>query len=175
MADQPNGDRNLQEYPHPSGLPGPHILMLSLLQEALSIDSERWWLSSKLQTGYGELFPDLPHLSKYNRHRKHLVGSAEQLVQLWGRALPPHENTYMVDSVPIPVAHIDCGHFTTVSRKHFHEAPDKDCSAITAQYYIGYELYLVVSLNGVYPYVSFEESQCPRFPLSVRYQKQKAG
>lgn len=40
LADQLSGDGNLQEYPNPPALPDTRILALSLLQEALSIDSE---------------------------------------------------------------------------------------------------------------------------------------
>src|SRR5699024_3092147 len=46
-----------------------HIITLSLLQEALSIDSEHFFWS-KLTSDYPEAFPDLPHLTNYNRRRK---------------------------------------------------------------------------------------------------------
>ncbi len=66
LADQLNKTDNLQSYPSPPVLPDAHIIGLSLLQEALSIDSEHWFWS-KLEADYAEDFPDLPHLTNYNR------------------------------------------------------------------------------------------------------------
>lgn len=62
----------------------------------------------------------------------------------------PHEDTYLVDSIPLPVAHIAREHSTTVCREHFRTTPNKGYSVIKDQYYIGYKLYLVVILDGGY-------------------------
>lgn len=149
LADQLNQDNNLQFYPHPPAVPDADVIALSLLQEALSIDSEHcFW--SKLQTDYAQEFPDLPHLSNYNRRRKYLAASTEQLARLWGQALCPEEDTFMVDSIPIPVAHIAREYSTTVCRKQFRTAPDKGYSASLDHYYIGYKLHVVLTLDGVY-------------------------
>lgn len=149
LVDQLNGQDNLQEYPNPPELPDTHILSLSLLQEALSIDSEHWFWS-KLQADYAQAFPNLPHLSNYNRRRKRLAGTTERLARLWGRALSPHEDTFMVDSIPVSVAHIAREHSTSVCRKRLHTAPDKGYSAVAGQYFIGYKLHVVITLDGVY-------------------------
>lgn len=149
LADQLEKDGNLQFYPNKPNLPDTHIISLALLQEALGIDSEHWFWS-KLQADYARDFPDLPHLTRYNHRRKRLAGWTEQLACLWGRQICPHEDTYLVDSIPVPVAHIAREHSTAVCREHFYSAPDKGYSAITGQYFIGYKLHLVVSLDGVY-------------------------
>lgn len=149
LADQLNEDGNLQSYPNKPALPDAHIIGLSLLQEALSIDSEHWFWS-KLNTDYVGDFPNLPHLSNYNRRRKHLAGTTEQLARSWGQQMRPHEDTLMVDSIPIPVAHLAREYSTSVCRKQFHTAPDKGYSASLEQYYIGYKLHVVLTLDGVY-------------------------
>lgn len=149
LPDQLNSEDNLQFYPNKPNLPDAHIISLALLQEALGIDSEHWFWS-KLNADYSSEFPDLPHLSCYNRRRKRLAGWIERLARLWGQQLCPYEDTFMVDSIPVPVAHIAREHSTRVCRERFYSAPDKGYSAITDQYYIGYKLHLVVSLNGVY-------------------------
>lgn len=146
LTDQLNSEDNLQFYPNKPNLPDAHIISLALLQEALGIDSEHWFWS-KLNADYSSEFPDLPHLSCYNRRRKRLAGWIERLARLWGQQLCPYEDTFMVDSIPVPVAHIAREHSC---RERFYSAPDKGYSAITDQYYIGYKLHLVVSLNGVY-------------------------
>lgn len=149
LADFLNSDLNVQFYPNKPRMPDAHIISLALLQEALGIDSEHWFWS-KLQADYSHDFSTLPHLSCYNRRRRRLAGWIEKLARLWGRHICPYEDTYMVDSIPVPVAHIAREHSTAVCREHFHSAPDKGYSAITDQYYIGYKLHLVVSLDGVY-------------------------
>ncbi|NIX02661.1 MAG: IS982 family transposase [Phycisphaerae bacterium] len=149
LADQLYGEGNLQFYPNPAKLSDAAVITLALLQEALSIDSEHW-LWSKLQTDYSREFPDLPDLSRYNRRRKRMSRWIHQLTRLWAEHLCPHEDTFLVDSVPIPVAHIAREHCTTVCRESIHTAPDKGYNAVTDQYYIGYKLHLVVSLEGVY-------------------------
>ncbi|MFH5834412.1 hypothetical protein ACG2E4_18495, partial [Halalkalibaculum sp. DA384] len=135
LADFLNSDLNVQFYPNKPRMPDAHIISLALLQEALGIDSEHWFWS-KLQADYSHDFSTLPHLSCYNRRRRRLAGWIEKLARLWGRHICPYEDTYMVDSIPVPVAHIAREHSTAVCREHFHSAPDKGYSAITDQYYI---------------------------------------
>ena len=149
LADELDGCGNLHRYPNKPDLPDAHIIALSLLQEALSIDSEHWFWS-KLKTDYGQTFSSLPHLTNYNRRRKYLSGATEQLACLWARVLCPNEDTYILDSIPISVAHIAREHSTRVCREAFHSAPDKGYCASLDDYYIGYKLHLVVSLDGVY-------------------------
>jgi len=88
LADQLNSNDNLREYPNPPKPPDAHLLALSLLQEALSIESEHW-LWSKLQTDYNQVFPALPHLSNYNRRRKRLAEAIEQTGTSMGRSASP--------------------------------------------------------------------------------------
>lgn len=45
LADELDEDGNLHRYPNKPDLPDAHIISLSLLQEALSIDSEHWFWS----------------------------------------------------------------------------------------------------------------------------------
>lgn len=149
LSDQLDSFGNLHAYPNKPALPDTHIITLSLLQEALSIDSEHWYWS-KLQTDYTQSFPDLPHLTNYNRRRKYLAGFTEQLASMWAKTLCRDEDTYIVDSIPISIAHIAREYSTTACRESFHSAPDKGYCASLDDYYIGYKLHLVVSLDGVY-------------------------
>ena len=149
LADQLDPFGNLHGYPNKPDLPDTHIIALSLLQETLSIDSEHWYWS-KLQSDYTQAFPELPHLTNYNRRRKYLAGFTEQLASVWAQALCRDEDTYIVDSIPISIAHIAREHSTTACRESFHSAPDKGYCASLDHYYIGYKLHLVVSLDGVY-------------------------
>jgi len=121
----------------------------ALLQEVLGIGSERW-LWSKLKTDYAADFPSLPHRTRYNYRRKRLAGWIERLARMWSQQMCPAEDTFIVDSLPVPVAHVAREYTTKVCREYFHSAPDKGYNATFGQYYIGYKLHMVVSLNGVY-------------------------
>lgn len=112
LTDQLNEENNLQFYPNKPTLSDVGIISFALLQEALSIDSERWFWS-KLKTDYNQYF-DLPDLSRYNRRRKRLVCWTHQLTRLWSQALSPCEDTFIVDSIPIPIAHIAREHVTNI-------------------------------------------------------------
>lgn len=149
LHDQLNAAGNLQCYPHQPAWPDSYIMAFALLQEALAIGSERW-LWSKLQADYAGDFPNLPHRTRYNHRRKRLAGWIEKLARLWSRQICPAEDTFIVDSLPVPVAHVAREHSTRVCREHYHSAPDKGYNATFGQYYIGYKLHMVVSLDGVY-------------------------
>jgi len=157
LADQLDANGNLHNYPNKPDLPDTHMISLSLLQEALSIDSEHWFWR-KLQTDYPQAFPNLPHLTNYNRRRKYLAGCTERLACLWGHKLCADEDTYILDSIPISVAHIAREHSTCVCRESFRTAPDKGYCASLDDYYIGYKLHLVVSLKGVYHYMEMTKA-----------------
>lgn len=69
---------------------------------------------------------------------------------MWARMLCRDEDTYIVDSIPISIAHIAREYSTTACRESFHSVPDKGYCASLDDYFIGYKLHLVVSLGGVY-------------------------
>lgn len=149
LDDDLNNDGNLQAYPNKPNMPDSHLITLALMQEALGIDSEHgYW--RKLESDYAAAFPTLPHLTRYNRRRKRLSQWIHRLTKRWASQLLGSEDTFMVDSVPVPVAHIAREHNTSVCREHFHSAPDKGYCASKGSYYIGYKLHLVISLNGVF-------------------------
>lgn len=149
LADKLNSDGNLQFYPNKPVWPDSYVITFALLQEALNIDSERW-LWGKLQNDYSNDFPSLPHRTRYNSRRKRLAGWIEKLAQMWSRQIRPSEDSYIVDSIPIPVAHIAREHSYKVCRERLATAPDKGYSGVFEQYYIGYKLHLVITIDGIY-------------------------
>jgi len=147
LCEQLNAADNLQRYPHQPAWPDSYIITFALLQEALAIDSERW-LWSKLKVDYAGDFPNLPHRTRYNRRRNRLAGWIEKLARMWSQHICPAEDIFLVDYLPVPVAHVAREHSTRVCREHYHSAPDKGYNATFGQYYIGYKLHMVVSLRG---------------------------
>lgn len=149
ISDRLNAQGNLQSYPRRPRLADVAVISLALLQEALGIDSERYFWS-KIRSDYQVDFPNLPHLTNYNRRRKRLAFWIERLANRWARHICPDEDTFLVDSIPVPIAHIAREHSTRICRERFKSAPDKGYSAVLDQYYIGYKLHVVTSLDGVY-------------------------
>jgi hypothetical protein len=143
-----NEQGNFRYYPNPPKMSDKQIISLSLCAESLGIDSENYFLS-KLKTDYSNYFPDV-HVTRYNIRRKNLAEKTSQLTQMIGDDITFGEDYFIVDSMPIPVCKMSRELQTKVCRENFETACDKGYSAVNKQYYIGYKLHLVVSLNGVY-------------------------
>lgn len=142
-------DGNLYDYPRKPKLSDTEIIALSLCQECLAIDSEHWFLA-KLKSDYRDDFPNLIHLTNYNKRRKRLSAWTEQVNRRLAEILNAGEDVFMVDSVPVPVGKLVRERQLKVCRHHLETAPDKGYSAVYKQYYIGYKLHLTIGMNGVY-------------------------
>lgn len=73
-----NQDGNLHFYPLKPKLSDTEIIALSLCQECMGIDSENWFLA-KLKSDYRDDFPNLVHITNYNKRRKRLSAWTEQV------------------------------------------------------------------------------------------------
>lgn len=144
-----NQDGNLHFYPRKPKLSDTEIIALSLCQECLGIDSENWFLA-KLKSDYRNDFPNLVHITNYNKRRKRLVAWTEQVNRRLAGVLHEGEDVFMVDSVPVPVCKLAREQQLKICRHDFETAPDKGYSAVYKQYYIGYKLHLTIGMNGVY-------------------------
>jgi hypothetical protein len=142
-------DGNLHFYPRKPKLSDREIIALSLSQECLGIDSENLFLL-KLKSDYRDDFPNLIHITNYNKRRKRLALWTEQVNRRLADILNDGEDVYMVDSVPLPVCKLAREGQLKVCRHDFETAPDKGYSAVYKQYYIGYKLHLTIGMNGVY-------------------------
>lgn len=144
-----NRDGNLYFYPRKPKLSDTEVIALSLCQECLGIDSENWFLA-KLKSDYRGDFPNLVHITNYNKRRKRLTSRTEQVNRRLAGVLNEGEGVFMVDSVPVPVCKLAREQQLKVCRHNFETAPDKGYSAVHKQYYIGYKLHLTIGMNGVY-------------------------
>ena len=143
-----DGQGNFRFYPNPPKMNDKQIISLSLCAESLGIDSENYFLS-KLKIDYSDIFPST-HITRYNKRRKILSDKISILTQRIGDDLTLGEDCYIVDSIPVPVCKISRELRTKVCKEDYKTACDKGYSAVNKQYYIGYKLHLVTSLNGVY-------------------------
>jgi hypothetical protein len=124
------------------------IIALSVCQEALGIDSENHF-HSKLKAEYGNDFPGLVHITRYNARRKRLAPFIQLLNQRMAAEMSEGEDFYIVDSMPVPICKNARENRLKACRQVFETAPDKGYSAVNGQYFIGYKLHTVVSLRGV--------------------------
>lgn len=140
---------NVKGYRHKPKLPDSHIIALALCQEALGIDSENFFWS-KLRTDYMDEFPGLIHLTRFNIRKKTLAPYLKAMNESMASELNEGEDTYIVDSMPVPVCKNAREKRLKACCQNFETAPDKGYSAVNKQYYTGYKLHLVTSLRGVF-------------------------
>lgn len=143
-----NEQGNFKFYPNPPKMSDKQVITLSICSESLGIDSENYFLSN-LKTDYSDYFPS-SHITRYNIRRKILADKTNLLAQRIGNKMTFGENFFIVDSIPVPVCKISRAGRTKVCKENYKTACDKGYSAVNKQYYIGYKLHLVTSLNGVY-------------------------
>lgn len=148
LADDLDDDGNTEQYRHRPKMPDSAVIALSLCQEALGIDSEHYF-HGKIRSDYGEAFPDLVHLTRYNGRRKRLAAYIQLMNMRMAEQMSEGESFFLVDSMPMPVCKNAREGRLKVCREVFETAPDKGYSAVNKQYFIGYKLHAVVSLDGV--------------------------
>ena len=144
-----NIDGNVKYYRHKPKMSDSEVISLSLCQESLGIDSENFFWS-KLSNDYKKEFPHLIHLTRYNLRRKSLAAYIQLLNQRISSELIDGENIFLVDSMPVPICKNARENRLKACKENFETAPDKGYSAVSKQYYVGYKLHLVTSLNGVF-------------------------
>lgn len=81
-------------------LSDPEVLTLSVMQEALSNDSEASFIRS-VQRNHSQLFPGLLSLSRYHRRRKALVGVQQVLFARLASSFAEVARWLVVDSAPV--------------------------------------------------------------------------
>ncbi len=144
-----NSYDNFRAYSRKPKLSDCQILALSITAESMGIDSENY-LFGKLKNDYKADFPNLIHRSNFNRRRKTLAPYLKRLNQFLADGMNAFENTFIVDSIPVPVCRIVREKSSKVCRESFETAPDKGYSAVNKAWYFGYKLHLVTSVNGVF-------------------------
>jgi len=124
------------------------VIALSLVAEALSIDSENL-LFSKLKAEYSADFPQLISRSNYNVRRRALRLQVAYLQAKISVSLESPDQPLIVDSVPLPVCKLARAARAKICRDDPEKAPKIGYCAAHKQYYYGYKLHVLVSAQGV--------------------------
>jgi len=149
FSDRINEFDNFQSYPRIPKMSDCQIIALALTAESIGIDSESYFFG-KLKSDYTSDFPNLIDRSNFNRRHKRLYPWISAFNQGLSNILNQGEDTYIVDSIPVPVCQIAREKRSKICRENFETAPDKGYSAVSKSYYYGYKLHLVTSVRGVF-------------------------
>lgn len=149
LSDSLNTVGDLILYPRRSKMADSEIISLSICCEALGIDSENYFWS-KLKHDYASDFPNLIHRTNFNRRRKRLAHYIQQVTEKISSVLNEGENTFILDSMPVPVCKIVRERWCKICKESFETAPDKGYTASLEKWFYGYKLQLITSIKGVY-------------------------
>lgn len=149
LQDKLNQDDNLQYYPNKPKMNDCSIIALSICAESIGIDSENY-LWSKIKKDYKADFPELIDRSNFNKRRRRLHLFIHEVTRFLAGQLNRSEDIFLMDSIPVPICKIVREKRCKFGRDSFENSPDKGYSAISKQYYYGYKLHLVTSVNGIF-------------------------
>ena len=107
------------------------------------------YLYKLLHKNFKEEFPNLSERSRFNRRRKSLYYLIERLRTSLVQSLVEGEDTFLIDSMPIPIVRLARANRSRVCKEDIRTAPNKGYCASQNQFYYGYKLHAVASMNGV--------------------------
>lgn len=125
------------------------VIALGICCEALGIDSENYFWS-KLTNDYENDFPDLMHRTNFNRRRKRLSEFIHRITERISAQFNLGEDTYILDSIPVPICKLARERRCKICRDSFETAPDKGYTASLEKWFYGYKLQLVTSVRGIF-------------------------
>jgi hypothetical protein len=144
-----DADGNYYFYPRKPKMSDCEIITLSVVGEAIGIDSENY-LFGKIKSDHIHDFPNLIHRSRFNRRRRRLSELIARLNDRISSLLNEGENIYLVDSIPVPICRNARINRSKICKDDFETAPDRGYSAVNKSYFYGYKLHLATSIRGVY-------------------------
>ena len=124
------------------------VIALSLLSEILMIDSENY-LFKKLNKNHKTSFPNLIERSVYNRRRKLLFNYIETLRENIVGELTYGEDTFIVDSMPLPISKFSRAKRLKICKDDYDTAPAYGYCAAQKMTYYGYKLHAITTVSGV--------------------------
>ena len=124
------------------------VITLSLLSESLMINSENY-LFKLLHNNYKSQFPNLIERSRFNRRRKQLQYLIEQVRIYMVEQLIENENSFLIDSMPLPIVRFSRAKRAKICKEEFQSAPSFGYCASQNQPFFGYKLHGVATVNGV--------------------------
>jgi hypothetical protein len=144
-------DGNVQFYPNAPACSDIEIVALAITAENLEIDSENL-LFAKVRTDYPQWFERLCHRVRYNKRRRRLVDTIIACMELLADSLDDLSEDLIVDSMPLPTAHIKRESRSKACRRSELDevCANKAWHPSSGSFMIGYKLHLCTTKSGVY-------------------------
>lgn len=121
------------------------VITLLLAQEYLPYPGETQFLGH-IRANYGDMFPQLPDQSQFNRRAKHLRELLERLRRYWVQQLMEDNlNVLIVDTKPIPVV----GYKRSKRQSDFAGSASYGYCSSRNMHYFGYKLVMLTTLDGL--------------------------
>ncbi|QBN19037.1 IS982 family transposase [Flavobacterium nackdongense] len=122
------------------------IVALSLTAEFMSIDSE----NSLFKEINKQQIPNLIDRSQFNKRRRKLFFFLEEVRLKLASHFLEFENYFIVDSMPLEICKFARHNRIKICKKDFETAPSKGFCASQNNWFYGYKLHGVCSINGVF-------------------------
>jgi len=122
------------------------IVALSLTAEFMSIDSE----NSLFKEINKQQIPNLIERSQFNKRRRKLFFFLEEVRVKLASHFLEFEDYFIVDSMPLEICKFARHNRIKICKKNFETAPSKGFCASQNNWFYGYKLHGVCSINGVF-------------------------
>lgn len=124
------------------------LLTMVLVEECMGWDQETEAMSH--WHAHRDLFPHLPHRTRFNRRRRALIDALLLIrQQLLARIDYAHDRYCVIDSLPVPVLNFHLVPGAASARYWRTEGADYGRVTTKKQTIFGYKLHLLVTLTGV--------------------------
>lgn len=124
------------------------VISLSMMSEALSIDSENL-LFIKIKADYQHEFPNIISRRQYNDRRKTMSWLQKEVQSRLAKEIDEFEDIYTVDSKPFQICKLIRKGRCKIGKGSFEASPDIGYCATQGTYYYGYKLHAVASMSGI--------------------------
>jgi hypothetical protein len=122
------------------------VVALSLTAEFMSIDSE----NSLFKEINNQQIPNLIERSQFNKRRRKLFIFLEEIRTKLAFRFLEFEDFYIVDSMPLEICKFSRHNRIKICKKEFETAPSKGFCASQNNWFYGYKLHGVCSINGIF-------------------------
>ena len=122
------------------------VVALSLTAEFMSIDSE----NSLFKEIDKQQIPNLIERSQFNKRRRKLFLFSEDIRTKLASRFLEFEDYFIVDSMPLEICKFSRHRRIKICKREFETAPSKGFCASQDNWFYGYKLHGVCSINGIF-------------------------
>lgn len=127
-----------------SKLSDSEIISISIVGEAITIDSEKAWFYF-VKKNFKDLFPNIGDRSRFNRTKRNLYTAIKEIQKYFSKwPIFSNDNIRIIDSMPIPVCKFARAYFS----KLFKDISSYGYCASKKEPYFGLKLHALVTVDG---------------------------